>query len=232
MKNFLQGLGLRKRGLGDMIDFPRVRLKMVEEQLISRGVKDPRVIGAMKKIPRHLFVEEALQNQAYTDHPLPIGEKQTISQPYIVALMTEALELKGTEKVLEIGAGSGYQTAILAELAQKVFSIERIRSLAIKARTLIFELGYFNVEIKIFDGTFGWAEEGPFDAIIVTAGGPEIPQPLLDQLGIGGRLVIPVGDAYVQDLIRLRKKEDGIHKEDLGGCRFVKLIGKYGWENE
>jgi protein-L-isoaspartate(D-aspartate) O-methyltransferase len=186
----------------------------------------------MQKIPRHLFVEEALQNQAYTDHPLPIGEKQTISQPYIVALMTEALELKGTEKVLEIGAGSGYQTAILAELAQKVFSIERIRSLAIKARKLLFELGYFNVEIKIFDGTYGWVEEGPFDAIIVTAGGPEIPQPLLDQLAVGGRLVIPVGDAYVQDLIRLRKKEDGIHKEDLGGCRFVKLIGKYGWENE
>ena len=215
-----------------MIDFPRVRLKMVEEQLISRGVKDPRVIAAMQKIPRHLFVEEALQNQAYTDHPLPIGEKQTISQPYIVALMTEALELKGTEKVLEIGAGSGYQTAILAELAQKVFSIERIRSLAVKARKLLFELGYFNVEIKIFDGTYGWVEEGPFDAIIVTAGGPEIPQPLLDQLAVGGRLVIPVGDAYVQDLIRLRKKEDGIHKEDLGGCRFVKLIGKYGWENE
>ena len=232
MKNFLQGLGFRKRGLGDMIDFPRVRLKMVEEQLISRGVKDPRVIAAMQKIPRHLFVEEALQNQAYTDHPLPIGEKQTISQPYIVALMTEALELKGTEKVLEIGAGSGYQTAILAELAQKVFSIERIRSLAIKARTLIFELGYFNVEIKIFDGTYGWVEEGPFDAIIVTAGGPDIPKPLLDQLVVGGKLVIPVGDAYVQDLIRLRKKEDGIHKEDLGGCRFVKLIGKYGWENE
>jgi protein-L-isoaspartate(D-aspartate) O-methyltransferase len=205
---------------------------MVEEQLISRGVKDPRVIAAMKKIPRHLFVEEALQNQAYTDHPLPIGEKQTISQPYIVALMTEALELKGTEKILEIGAGSGYQTAVLAELAQKVFSIERIRSLAIKARKLLFELGYFNVEIKIFDGTYGWVEESPFDAIIVTAGGPDIPQPLLDQLAMGGRLVIPVGDAYVQDLIRLRKKEDGIHKEDLGGCRFVKLIGKYGWEND
>ena len=205
---------------------------MVEDQLISRGVRDPRVIAAMKKIPRHLFVEEALQNQAYTDHPLPIGEKQTISQPYIVALMTEALELIGTEKVLEIGAGSGYQTAVLAELAQKVFSIERIRPLAIKARKLLFELGYFNVEIKIFDGTYGWVEESPFDAIIVTAGGPDIPQPLLDQLAVGGRLVIPVGDAYVQDLIRLRKKEDGIHKEDLGGCRFVKLIGKYGWENE
>ena len=215
-----------------MIDFPKARLKMVEEQIISRGIKDPRVIAAMKKVPRHLFVEEALQSQAYNDHPLPIGEKQTISQPYMVALMTEALQLKEKEKVLEIGAGSGYQTAILAELAEKVFSIERIRSLAIKARQLLYELGYFNVEIKIFDGTYGWVEEAPFDAIIVTAGAPDIPQPLLDQLAMGGRLVIPVGDAYVQDLIRVTKTEEGIKKEDLGGCRFVKLIGKYGWEAE
>ena len=214
------------------MDFPKARLKMVEDQIVSRGIKDSRVIVAMKKVPRHLFVEEALQSQAYSDHPLPIGEKQTISQPYMVALMTEALQLKEKEKVLEIGAGSGYQTAVLAELAEKVFSIERIRSLAIKARQLLYELGYFNVEIKIFDGTHGWMEEAPFDAIIVTAGAPDIPHPLLDQLAIDGRLVIPVGDAYVQDLIRLRKKEDGIHKEDLGGCRFVKLIGKYGWENE
>jgi protein-L-isoaspartate(D-aspartate) O-methyltransferase len=186
----------------------------------------------MKKIPRHLFVEEALQSQAYCDHPLPIGEKQTISQPYIVALMTEALQLTGREKILEIGAGSGYQTAILAELAEKVFSIERIRSLAVRARKLLYELGYFNVEIKIFDGTLGWVEERPFDAVIVTAGAPDIPQPLIDQLAMGGRLVIPVGDAFVQDLIRVVKTEDGIKKEDLGGCRFVKLIGRYGWESE
>jgi len=186
----------------------------------------------MKKVPRHLFIEEALQSQAYSDHPLPIGEKQTISQPYMVALMTEALQLKEKEKVLEIGAGSGYQTAILAELAEKVFSIERIRSLAIKARQLLYELGYFNVEIKIFDGTHGWMEEAPFNAIIVTAGAPDIPQPLLDQLAIDGRLVIPVGDAYAQDLMRMTKTKEGIKKEDLGGCRFVKLIGKYGWENE
>ena len=205
---------------------------MVEEQIISREIKDPRVIAAMKKVPRHLFVEEALQSQAYTDHPLPIGEKQTISQPYMVALMTEALQLTGKERVLEIGAGSGYQTAILAELAERVFSIERIRPLAIRARQLIYELGYFNVEIKIFDGTYGWAEEGPFEAIMVTAGTPDIPQPLLDQLTIGGRLVIPVGDAFVQDLIRITKTKDGIKKEDLGGCRFVKLIGKYGWNDE
>ena len=205
---------------------------MVEEQIVSRGIKDAKLIEAMKKIPRHLFVEEALQSQAYTDHPLPIGEKQTISQPYMVALMTEALLLTGKEKVLEIGTGSGYQTAILAELSEKVFSVERIRSLAIRARKLLYELGYFNVEIKIFDGTFGWIEESPFDAIIVTAGSPDIPQPLIDQLSIGGRLVIPVGDALVQDLFRVTKTEKGVRKEDLGGCRFVKLIGKYGWEAE
>ena len=215
-----------------MIDFPKARLKMVEDQLTSRGIKDARLIAAMKKIPRHLFVEEALQNQAYTDHPLPIGEKQTISQPYMVALMTEALLLTGKERVLEIGTGSGYQTAILAELSEKVFSIERIRPLALRARKLLYESGYFNVEIKIFDGTFGWTEESPFDAIMVTAGSPDIPQPLIDQLAIGGRLVIPVGDAFIQDLFRLIKTGEGVKKENLGGCRFVKLIGKYGWEAE
>jgi protein-L-isoaspartate(D-aspartate) O-methyltransferase len=215
-----------------MIDFPKARLKMVEEQIAFRGIKDVKLISAMKKIPRHLFVEEALQSQAYSDHPLPIGEKQTISQPYMVALMTEALLLTGKEKVLEIGTGSGYQTAILAELSEKVFSIERIRPLAIRARKLLYELGYFNVEIKIFDGTFGWMEESPFDAILVTAGSPDIPQPLIDQLTTGGRLVIPVGDAFVQDLFRVIKTDEGVKKEDLGGCRFVKLIGKYGWESE
>jgi protein-L-isoaspartate(D-aspartate) O-methyltransferase len=215
-----------------MIDLPKARVKMVEEQITSRGVKDSKLIAAMKKIPRHLFVEEALQNQAYTDHPLPIGEKQTISQPYMVALMTEALLLTRKEKVLEIGTGSGYQTAVLAELSEKVFSIERIRPLAIRARKLLYELGYFNVEIKIFDGTFGWKEESPFDAILVTAGSPDIPQPLIDQLATGGRLVIPVGDAFVQELFRVTKTESGVKKEDLGGCRFVKLIGEYGWKTE
>jgi len=215
-----------------MIDFPKAREKMVEEQIIERGIKDPRLIAAMKKVPRHLFVEEALQNQAYNDRPLPIGEKQTISQPYMVALMTEAMELKGKERVLEIGSGSGYQTAILAELAQEVFSVERIRPLAIRARKLLYDLGYFNVEIKIFDGTFGWSEKGPFDAIIVTAGSPDIPQPFYDQLTMGGRLVIPVGDIHIQDLFRITKTEEGMKKEDLGGCRFVKLIGRYGWEDE
>ena len=204
-----------------MIDFPKARLKMVEEQITSRGIKEAKLIAAMKKIPRHLFVEEALQNQVYTDHPLPIGEKQTISQPYMVALMTEALLLTGKEKVLEIGTGSGYQTAILAELSEKVFSVERIRPLAIRARKLLYELGYFNVEIKIFDGTFGWTEESPFDVILVTAGSPDIPQPLIDQLTTGGRLVIPVGDAFVQDLFRMTKTETGVKKEEIGraSCR-------------
>jgi protein-L-isoaspartate(D-aspartate) O-methyltransferase len=215
-----------------MMDFPKARQKMVEEQIIARGIKDPKLIAAMKKVPRHVFVEEALQSQGYGDHPLPIGEKQTISQPYMVALMTEALLLSGKEKVLEIGTGSGYQTAILAELSEKVYSIERIRPLAIRARKLLYDLGYFNVEIKIFDGTLGWGEESPFDAVTVTAGAPDIPQPLIDQLAMGGRLVIPVGNSFAQDLIRITKVEEGVKKEDLGGCRFVKLIGKYGWEAE
>ena len=200
--------------------------------MVSRGIKDLRVIAAMRKVPRHLFVEEALQNQAYNDRPLPIGEKQTISQPYMVAVMTDALQLTGREKVLEIGAGSGYQTAILAEVARKVFSIERILSLTMKARTLLLDLGYANVEITFSDGTQGWVRESPFDAIIVTAGSPDIPQPLVDQLAIGGRLVIPVGDESVQDLIRLTKTEEGVKREDFGGCRFVKLIGKFGWNEE
>src|SRR4030043_1916282 len=212
-----------------MIDFPKARLRMVEEQVLSRGIKDPRLIAAMKKVPRHLFIEEALQSQAYNDHPLPIGEKQTISQPYMVALMTEALELSGREKVLEIGAGSGYQTAILAEMAGEGFSVERIRSLAIKARKLLYDLGYFNVEIKIFDGTYGWAEKGTLDAVVVTAGSPDISQPFYDQLSMGGRLVIPVGNSDIQDLFRITKTEEGMKKENLGGCRFVKLIGRYGW---
>jgi protein-L-isoaspartate(D-aspartate) O-methyltransferase len=217
---------------GTKNDLSKVRMRMVDDQIIARGIRDPKVIAAMRKVPRHLFVEEALQNQAYSDHPLPIGEKQTISQPYMVALMTEAMQLKGMEKVLEIGAGSGYQTAILAEIAFKVFSIERIRSLTIQARKLLYELGYLNVEIKLSDGTLGWMEESPFDAIIVTAGSPGIPQPLVDQLAVGGRLVIPVGDSADQDLIRITKTEEGTKREDLGGCRFVKLIGQHGWEKE
>jgi protein-L-isoaspartate(D-aspartate) O-methyltransferase len=221
-----------KKGHSGANDWSKTRLKMVEDQIVARGIRDPRVIAALKKIPRHLFVEEALQGQAYTDHPLPIGEKQTISQPYMVALMTEALQLTGKEKVLEIGAGSGYQTAVLAEIAQAVFSIERILALTLRARKLLEDLGYGNAEIKFSDGTQGWVEESPFDGIIVTAGAPDVPQPLVDQLAMGGRLVIPVGDAYVQDLLRITKTEEGTRREDLGGCRFVKLIGRYGWGDE
>jgi len=205
---------------------------MVDEQIVARGIKDGRVIDGMRKISRHLFVEEALQSQAYNDYPLPIGHGQTISQPYMVALMTEALELKGHEQVLEIGTGSGYQTALLAILAEKVYTIERISDLAGRARKTLDELGCYNVEIKIFDGTFGWREKAPFDTIMVTAGAPDVPEPLLDQLAIGGRIVIPVGEAGLQDLFQVTRTEREFVKKNLGGCRFVKLIGRHGWDEE
>jgi len=208
------------------------RQRMVDEQIASRGIKDVLVLHAMNKVPRHRFVEEALQGQAYNDYPLPIGEKQTISQPYMVALMTEALELKGDERVLEIGTGSGYQAAILAELAEWVYSVERIRSLANRARKLFDELDIYNVEIKVSDGTQGWKEKAPFQAITVTAGAPEIPHPLLDQLDLGGRLVVPIGDAFSQTLVRVIRTNEGFKREDMGGCHFVKLIGEYGWQEE
>ncbi len=210
------------------------RLKMVESQIRARGIRDPRVLKAMETVPRHLFVNEALRDQAYNDNPLPIDGGQTISQPYIVALMTEAMELKGTEKVLEIGTGSGYQTAVLAELAEHVFSIDRIALLASGARRLIESLNYFNVAIRVGDGTYGWREEAPFDAVIVTAGAPNIPKTLLEQLAIGGRLVIPAGGRHSQVLIKLTRLSENLNdvkKEDLGGCRFVDLIGEYGWEH-
>jgi len=214
-------------------NFVRSRQRMVETQLIPRGIKDKRVINAMLTIPRHLFVpEEALWSQAYSDFPLPIGEKQTISQPYIVALMTEAIELKGAERILEIGTGSGYQTAILSMLAEKVYSIERISSLAARARKVLDSINCSNVVIKIGDGTLGWPEESPYDAILTTAAAPEIPKCYIDQLKIGGRLIIPVGDVYSQVLVKVIKTKDGIIKQDMGGCRFVKLIGRYGWKAE
>ncbi|MCG6916212.1 MAG: protein-L-isoaspartate(D-aspartate) O-methyltransferase [Deltaproteobacteria bacterium] len=212
------------------MEYATARNRMVESQLISRGIKDPRVLDAMRKVPRHRFVEEALVSQAYNDHPLPIGEKQTISQPYMVALMTEALELQGQERVLEIGTGSGYQTAILAELAEKIYSIERIRTLSVKAQRILDDLGYFNVVLKVGDGSLGLKEEVPFDAIIVTAGSPEVPQPLVDQLAMGGRLVVPVGDRYTQSLMKITRVKEGITKTDLGGCRFVSLLGTHGWK--
>jgi protein-L-isoaspartate(D-aspartate) O-methyltransferase len=187
------------------------------------------VIEAMLKVPRDIFVESALAERAYDDGPLPIGEKQTISQPYMVGLMTAALDLKGTEKVLEVGTGSGYQTAVLAELAAQVFSIEKIRSLSVRARAVLDGLGYYNVALHVGDGTIGWSDHAPFDAIIVTAGSPGVPKPLVQQLSVGGRLIIPLGDEQNQVLKKIRLKESGLEEEDLGECRFVKLWGKYGW---
>lgn len=207
---------------------------MVDSQIRARGIIDPRVLKAMDKIPRHLFVYEGLMEQAYDDNPLPIEEGQTISQPYMVALMTEALELKEGEKVLEIGTGSGYQAAVLGELGVRVFSIERIASLAAKARKLLDSLNYFNVVVRVGDGSYGWPEEAPFDGIIVTAGAPDIPAILVKQLNIGGRLVVPTGDRYTQSLVKLTRLSEDINdvrKEDLGGCRFVSLIGAYGWKS-
>jgi len=207
------------------------RKRMIDKDLIPRGIKDQKVLDAMLKVPRHLFVGDSQRMNAYEDHPLPIGEGQTISQPFIVALMTQALTLKGKESVLEIGTGSGYQTAILAELAGRVYSVERIPSLTGKARTAIDSLGYRNVLVKLSDGTMGWEEYAPYDRILVTAGSPSVPQPLLDQLAPGGILVIPVGSNSIQELMRVRKLADGsTREENLGGCVFVRLVGKHGWQ--
>jgi len=203
---------------------------MVETQIVARGVSDRRVIEAMLKTPRHLFVQEAMASQAYNDTSLPIGDKQTISQPYMVALMTEMLALQGNETVLEIGTGSGYQAAILSALARRVCTIERIPALAATARRLFDALGLTNIAMKIDDGTVGWAGEAPFEAIIVTAGAPDIPEALVSQLAAGGRLIIPVGDQLNQELVRLVRNEDGtLSQEKSVACRFVRLIGRNGW---
>jgi len=212
------------------MNYEIARKRMVDSQIIARGIRDRRVIEAMLTIPRHLFVEEAMAAQAYSDSPLPIGEKQTISQPYMVALMTELLALKGTEKVLEVGTGSGYQAAILAKLADRVYTVERIRSLALRARKVLDSLGLLNINLKISDGTTGWEDEAPFDAIMVTAGAPTVPPAYVEQLKPGGRLVIPVGGETFQTLVRITRNADGsITREECGGCRFVKLIGAHSW---
>lgn len=213
------------------MEFAIARERMVADQLRARGITDPRVLTAMGRVPRHRFVEEALAARAYGDYPLPIGEKQTISQPYMVALMTQALELVGGERVLEVGTGSGYQTAILAELATKVYSVERIRSLADRARAILEELGYYNVLIRVGDGTLGWREEAPFDAVLVTAAAPEVPASLVEHLKPDGRLVIPVGGSTAQVLKCLVKAPDGpVRESELVGCVFVKLVGEQGWQ--
>jgi protein-L-isoaspartate(D-aspartate) O-methyltransferase len=212
------------------LKYQRLREEMVRQQIEARGITDPAVLAAMRKVPRHLFVSEALRDQAYGDFPLPIGEQQTISQPFIVAEMTQALALRREDRVLEIGTGSGYQAAVIAEIAYRVYTIERLRLLYLQARKLFDELRLFSIVTRYGDGTKGWEEESPFDAIIVTAGAPEIPKALLNQLAEGGRLVAPVGNQHVQDLIRVVKDRRGLHQSNLGGCRFVKLVGEQGWK--
>ena len=203
---------------------------MVEEQLVRRGITDPRVIDAMRRVPRHLFVEEALRDRAYGDRPLPIGEGQTISQPFIVAQMTSLLALSGTEKVLEVGTGSGYQTAVLSALARRVCSIERLPGLASRARSLVEGLGMTNVWIRVGNGTLGWPDEAPFDRILIAAGAPVVPPPLLQQLAEGGRMVLPVGDLTGQTLTLVERGGGTTKTTEWGGCTFVKLVGKYAWE--
>ncbi len=213
-----------------MSRFDLARRRMVEGQLMSRGIRDKRVLDAMQKVPRHLFVEEALQDQAYGDHALPIGERQTISQAYMVARMTEALSLNGSEKVLEIGTGSGYQCAVLAELARQVHSLERIDIFIEKAKTRMADLGYEHVCIRCADGTVGLKSEAPFDAILVAAGAPELPHALVAQLAMGGRLVIPIGDRVSQVLKKIVKEKAGITETSLTPCTFVPLVGAAGWQ--
>ena len=213
-----------------MIDrFATARERMVQEQLLGRGISDRKLLAVMGEVPRHRFVDDAMQAQAYGDHPLPIAAGQTISQPYIVAYMTQVLQLQGHEKVLEIGTGSGYQAAILSRLCERVYTVERVNTLLAGARKLFGSLRYYNIVAKLDDGTLGWPEHGPYDAIIVTAGGPEIPVPLIDQLADHGRLVIPVGGQDYQELRLVTKNAGQIEISDLVSVRFVDLIGEHGW---
>ncbi|MBM4327740.1 MAG: protein-L-isoaspartate(D-aspartate) O-methyltransferase [Deltaproteobacteria bacterium] len=212
-----------------MRDYSAARKLMVKRQLEARGIRDPRVLAAMEEIPRHVFVDYSLADEAYDDNPLPIGEGQTISQPYMVAVMTELLELQPHDRVLEIGTGSGYQAAVLSRLCAWVYTVERLERLLQKARKALDECGCWNVSFLVGDGTQGWAAEAPFDGIIVTAGAPVIPEALVEQLQLGGRLVIPVGDRFSQTLKRVTKTRDGAKVESHTGCRFVDLIGKFGW---
>jgi protein-L-isoaspartate(D-aspartate) O-methyltransferase len=209
--------------------YARQRAEMVA-RLRKQGIRDERVLAAMGAVPRHLFVPELMRHNAYGDHALPIAAGQTISQPYIVARETELLEVTSKDRVLEIGAGSGYQTAVLALVAGQVFALERLSELARGAQTLLRAFGMHNATIKCFDGTVGWSEFAPYRGILVAAGAPEVPQPLLEQLTLGGRLVIPVGNEKSQRLLRLTRTEQGAQTEDCGACQFVKLIGRHAWE--
>ncbi len=211
-------------------DYSIPRERMVERLRDHYQIRDQKVLEAMRGVPRHSFVPEALQARAYGDHALPISASQTISQPYIVARMTELLEINSSSKVLEIGAGSGYQTAILSKIAGRVYAIERIADLAREAQIRIRQLGIYNATVKCFDGTLGWAANAPYNAILVAAGGPSVPEPLVAQLKVGGRLVVPVGESREsQRLVRVIKTETGHKEEDHGGCAFVPLIGQHGW---
>jgi len=212
------------------MDFEAARAGLIEH--LRTEIKDARVLATMARVPRERFVLPEEHHLAYADRPLPIGLEQTISQPFIVALMTQALELTGSEKVLEIGAGSGYQAAILAELARSVITVERLPVLAEAARKVLSSLGYTNVVVHLARETLGWSEEAPYDAIIATAGAPTVPPDLLAQLAIGGRMVIPVGSRYVQELYRITKHKKKNTIQNLGGCCFVSLIGKGAWEEE
>jgi len=211
------------------MNFEILRKRMVEEQLIPRGIKNRKVLDAFLKVERHKFIPEELWGSAYADYPLPIGEGQTISQPYIVALMTECLDLSGQEKVLEIGTGSGYQAAILAELASEVYSIERFSALAKRAEDTLLELGYANIKIKVDDGTLGWNEFVPFDRIIITAASPRVPLPLAEQLKEGGKLILPRGEDFGQVLTLMEKKNGKLEPTPICGCVFVPLVGKFGY---
>ena len=212
------------------MDFEAARAKLIEH--LSTEIRDKRVLAAMSRVPRERFVPPESQQLAYVDSPLPIGLDQTISQPFIIALMTEALELTGREKVLEVGTGSGYQAAILAELARLVITVERLPALAESSRKVLDSLGYTNIEVRLAEKAIGWPAEAPYDAIMVTAGAPKTPPDLLAQLAIGGRMVIPVGSRYVQELCRITRGSKKNIVQDLGGCRFVSLIGKDAWEKE
>jgi protein-L-isoaspartate(D-aspartate) O-methyltransferase len=211
-------------------NYTTARERMVEEQLVQRGIHDPLVLEAMRRVPRHLFVDASVQDQAYEDHPLPIGEGQTISQPYMVALMALAAQLAESEHVLEIGTGSGYLTAVLAEQGVQVCSVELSEHLAQRAQALLQQLGYQEVTVHAGDGTLGWPAAAPFDAIIIGAAAPGIPRPLLSQLRLGGRLVVPIGEEDLQTLVRIWKERSGLREEYFGECRFVKLRGAHGWE--
>lgn len=212
-----------------MIDFKSLQEEMVTQQIMRRGVVTPRVIEAFRKVPRHLFVPEQFQSHSYNDHPLPIGEGQTISQPYIVALMTDLLDLSGEDKILEIGTGSGYQAAILAELGKEVYTTERHKLLAERAEKIFKELNYQNVKVLVGDGTKGWKEFSPYQKIIVTASAPDVPQPLFIQLDEMGKLVIPIGGRWSQDLVLIEKRKGKMIRKSVCGCVFVPLIGEYGY---